>query len=106
MWRIEFADSFRCGPHKWLLVNNGCRRATCSVSCYQNSKWFVDSLGKYKQAINENSDKFESNPELRLCQISTDRPFGSLRFMVPFAYVWHIKSTRAILTWLCCRYAI
>lgn len=71
---IELADSFCCGPHKWLLVNNG-----CSVIWYQNSKWIVNSLGMYKQAINENSDNFERIPELRLWQISTGRPFRSLR---------------------------
>lgn len=71
---IEFADSFNCAPHKWLLINNG-----CSVIWYQNSKWIVNSLSMYKQAINEDSDKFHMIPEYRHWQFSTARPFRSLR---------------------------
>lgn len=74
---IEFADSFNCGPHKWLLINNG-----CSVIWYQNSKWIVNSLGAFKQAINENSDNLDMIPEYRQWQISTARPFRSLKLWI------------------------
>lgn len=71
---IDHADSFNCSPHKWLLTNNG-----CSVIWYQNSKWIVNSLSLYKQAINEDSDNLGMIPEFRQWQISTARPFRSLR---------------------------
>lgn len=71
---IEFADSFTCGPHKWLLINN-----SCSVIWYQDSKWIVETLGIYKQSINECSDNLETIPEYRQWQISTGRPFRSLK---------------------------
>lgn len=73
MQGIEFADSFSCGPHKWLLINNG-----CSVMWYTDSKWIVDALGMYKQSVNEDNDNLDL-PEYRQWQISTGRTLRSLR---------------------------